>query len=120
MGSPGLRLIKTCSVKILVGVVVSNEVSKPTSSVHVSPGDYISPGDLDYDRQVLRVERQITFTSVVPITSYPNMSVPDAIAYEHELGMAEVIEVLQFVDEQENPGGSVDLRTHVYVRRVVD
>ena len=89
------------------------------TTVHVPDNEFISPGDSGYDQQVLHISRQITFTSIVPITSYPDMSVPDAIAYEHGLEMAEVIEILQFVDEQEDVGRRVDLRTHVDVRRTV-
>lgn len=92
---------------------------KLTTTVHVPDGEYSGPGEPGYDRQVLLITRQITFTSVVPITSYPDMDVPQAIAYEQELEMPEVIEALQFVDEQYDIGQRVDLRTHVAVRRVV-
>lgn len=90
-----------------------------TGSQFVQPSQYVDPGDPGYDRQVLRVSRQITFTSVVPITSYPGLTVPAAVTHEYELDLADVIELLQFIDER-TPGNSVDLRTHVEVRRIVD
>lgn len=80
----------------------------------ISPEDYIGPDDPGYDRQVLRVSRQITFTSVIPISSYNGSTVSDAVAYEHELDLSDVLEILQFVDESV-PGQSVELRTHVDV-----
>lgn len=89
-----------------------------THTQFVKPGDYLGPDDPGYDRQVLRVSRQITFTSVVPITAYSGMDVPGAITHEHELDLTEVVELLQFIDER-TPGNSVDLRTHVEVRRIV-
>lgn len=96
---------------------MSDETAEVRTTVYVPTGEYISPGDPGYDRQVLRISRQITFTSVVPITNYPDMSVPDAIAYEHELDIPEVIEALQFLDERE-PDQSIDLRVNIEVRRV--
>lgn len=78
--------------------------------------EYLSPDDPGYDRQVLRISRQLTFTQLVPITSYPDMTVSDAIAYEYEQELPVVIESLSFIDEQ-IPGQSVELRTHVEIQR---
>lgn len=97
---------------------MSNESSEFTTTVYVPADEYVGPDDPGYDRHVLRIARQITYTSVVPITSYPGMSVPEAIAYEQELGLPEIIEALQFLDEQ-TPGQSLALRSHVEVRRTV-
>ena len=77
--------------------------------------EYLSPGDPGYDRQVLRVSRQLTFTTIVPITSYPDMTVPESVEYERGLGLPEIIESLQFLDETK-PGQSLEMRTHVEVR----
>lgn len=76
--------------------------------------EYIRPDDPGYDRQVLKVSRQITFTSVVPIVNYPGMNVPEAVTYEHNLEFDDVLMLLQFLDEK-IPGQSIDLRTHVNV-----
>lgn len=76
--------------------------------------EFIGPGKLGYDLQVLKVSRQITFTSVVPIKYYPGMTVPEAVAHEYNLEFDEVMELLQFLDEK-IPGQSIDLRTHVDV-----
>lgn len=88
-----------------------------SSSHYVKPEDYIGPDDPGYDRQVLYVSRQITFTSVIPITSYPGSTVTDAVAYEHGLEMGDVLEIINFIDESV-PGQSVDMRTHVDVKLV--
>lgn len=98
---------------------MTNETPEVQTTVHVPNGEYVGPDDPGYDRQVLRISRQITFTSVVPMTSYSDMNVPDAIAYEQELGLPEIIESLQFLDEQ-TPGQSLDVRSNIEVRRVVD
>lgn len=81
---------------------------------YIDPKNYIGPNDPGYDRQVLRISRQITFTSVIPISSYNGATVPDAVAYEHELELSDVMEILQFIDESV-PGQSVEMRTHVDV-----
>lgn len=89
-----------------------------TTTVHVPNDEFISPGNPGYDRQVLCISRQITFTVVLPIIDYPNMDVPTAIEYEQNLGLEEVIEALQWADNI--PGSSIDMRTHINVRRVVE
>lgn len=91
--------------------------SELTTTVHVPHDEYSSPGDPDYDRQVLRISRQITFTVVIPITDYPNMDVWTAVAYEQELGLPEVIEAISWADDIS--GSSIDMRTQVTVRRTV-
>lgn len=87
------------------------------SRVQLQPEDYISPDQPGYDQQVLVISRQITFTVVVPITSYTGMDVSTAIAYEQGLALPEVVEALQFIDESEDPENRIDLRTSVNVRR---
>lgn len=77
-------------------------------------GHYLKPDDPDYDRQVLRISRQITYVTTVPISSYPGMTVSDAVAFEHEAEMSSVVEGLMWV-EGNRPGQSLDLRTHVDV-----
>jgi hypothetical protein len=88
------------------------------SSKFLHPGEYISPDEPGYDRQVLVVTRTITLTSTVPITSYPGVDVLGAIDHEHGLDLANVIELLLFIDESANGGDRVNLRTHVDVRRL--
>lgn len=96
---------------------MTDESDKLTTTVHVPDGEYISPGSPGYDQQVLHISRQITFAVALPITDYPNMSVSAAIEYEQNLGFEEVIEALHWADNI--PGSSIDMRTHVAIRRTV-
>lgn len=79
--------------------------------------EYLNPGEPGYDRQVLRVSRQITYVTTVPITSYPNMTVADAVAFEHEAEFETVVEGLMWVEEGKS-GQSIELRTHVDVEQL--
>lgn len=78
---------------------------------------YVSPGMPGYDHQVLKVSRQITFTSFVPITDYPGMSVPDAVRYEFEADAEYVIQALMFIDESSGTD-KFEIRTHVDVVQI--
>lgn len=78
---------------------------------------YVGPGMPGYDHQVLKVSRQITFTSVVPITSYPGMNVSEAVKHEFEADAEDVIETLMFIDERSGTD-SFEIRTHVDVVQI--